>query len=160
MNDALRAVGRIDVDEKFRVQLDRRAWWPLVPAAIVFVLVTFVDNRQAESSLDPNAPANVSQASQASRPNRSARKSKSSARRPRSKSSKRPKDLFKQIEQGTRELTEKKDVDRTKAAVKLNDLAKQLEERRQQLGGKDGLKEQFQNMKNLGAGPPKKPPRP
>jgi hypothetical protein len=37
--------------------------------------------------------------------------------------------------------------------VKLNDLAKQLEERRQQLGGKEGLKEQFQKMKNLGAGP-------
>ena len=38
----------------------------------------------------------------------------------------------------------------------LNDLAKQLEERRQQLGGKDGLKEQFQKMKNLGAGPAEK----
>ena len=61
--------------------------------------------------------------------------------------------LFKQIEQGTRELAEKQKMDPTKAAVKLNDLAKQLEERRQQLGGKDGLKEQFQKMKNLGAGP-------
>ena len=35
-----------------------------------------------------------------------------------------PKGLFKQIEAGTKELTEKKDLDRTKAAVKLNDLAK------------------------------------
>ena len=39
VNDAVRAVSRIEVDEKFRVKLDRRAWWPLVPAAIVFVLV-------------------------------------------------------------------------------------------------------------------------
>ena len=34
--------------------------------------------------------------------------------------------LFKQIEEGTRELTQKEKMDPTKAAVKLNDLAKQL----------------------------------
>src|SRR6266567_2445754 len=28
INDALHAVGRIDVDEKFRVAVGRRAWWP------------------------------------------------------------------------------------------------------------------------------------
>src|SRR6476620_4294042 len=51
VNDALRAVKRIEVDDKFRVQIGRRALWPLVPAAIVFVLVAFVDYRQAASSL-------------------------------------------------------------------------------------------------------------
>jgi hypothetical protein len=37
--------------------------------------------------------------------------------------------------------------------VKLNDLAQQLEERRQQLGAKEELQKQLDNMKNLGAGP-------
>src|SRR3954454_11454182 len=41
VNDALRSVGRIDVDDKFRINVGKRALWPLVPAAIVFVLVTF-----------------------------------------------------------------------------------------------------------------------
>jgi tetratricopeptide (TPR) repeat protein len=55
-----------------------------------------------------------------------------------------------------RDLSAKKDLDRTKATVKLNDLKQQLDKRRQQLGGKEGLKEQFQAMKNLGAGPAEK----
>jgi tetratricopeptide (TPR) repeat protein len=155
VNDALRAVKRIDVDEKFRVKLDRRAWWPLVPAAIVFVLVTFVDYRSAQSSLDPNVPA--IQAKRIKQSAESLRKKIAQLnKKSQEKDLKQAENVFKQIEQGVRELEEKKDVDRTKAAVKLNNIAQQLEERRQQLGGKDGLKEQFQSMKNLGAGPAEK----
>jgi tetratricopeptide (TPR) repeat protein len=155
VNDALRAVKRIDVDDKFRVKLGRRAWWPLVPAAIVFLLVTFVDYRSAQSSLDPNAP--VIQAKQIKQSAESLRKKiEQLNKKSREKDLKQAENVFKQIEQGVRELEEKKDVDRTKAAVKLNNIAQQLEERRQQLGGKDGLKEQFQSMKNLGAGPAEK----
>jgi len=155
VNDALRAVGRIDVDEKFRVKLDRRTWWPLVPAAIVFVLIMFFDNRQAASSLDPNATANFDKQKKTAAESLR-KKIAEQVKKAKDKNLKEAEGLFKQIEQGTRELAEKQNVDRTKAAVKLNDLAKQLEERRQQLGGKNGLKEQFQNMKNLGAGPAEK----
>jgi hypothetical protein len=154
VNDALRAVGRIDVDEKFRLKIDRRAWLPLVPAAIVFVLVTFVDNRKAESSLDPNSAANI--AKQVKKSIESPRKKLEEKRKKAEQQKLEAAGLFKKIEQGMRELSEKKDIDRTKAAVKLNDLKQQLEERRQQLGGKDALKEQFQSMKNLGAGPAEK----
>src|SRR5262245_27888307 len=38
VNDAMHAIGRIDVDEKFRVQVGRSAWWPVVTAGIIFVL--------------------------------------------------------------------------------------------------------------------------
>jgi hypothetical protein len=155
VNDALRAVKRIDVDDKFRVKLDRRAWWPLVPAAIVFVLVMFVDYRSAQSSLDPNAA--VVQSKQIKQSAESLRKKiEELNKKSQQKDLKKAENVFKQIEQGVRELEEKKDIDRTKAAVKLNNIAQQLEERRQQLGGKDGLKEQFQSMKNLGAGPAEK----
>jgi hypothetical protein len=155
VNDALRAVGRIDVDEKFRVKVDRRAWWPLVPAAIVFMLVTFVDNRQASSSLDPSSTAKVEkQVKQSAEALR--KKIEERRREAEQQGLKEAEGLFKQIEQGTKELEKKDGVDRTKAAVKLNDLAKQLEERRQQLGDKDSLKQQLQGMKNLGAGPAEK----
>jgi len=153
VNDALRAVRRIEVDEKFPVKLDRRAWWPLVPAAIVFVLVTFVDNRQADSSIDPASAAKNQQ--QVKRSVESLREKLAALQKQaeRDKNLKEANGLFKQIEKGTRELSQKDGVDRTKATVKLNDLAKQLEERRQQIGGNENLKQQFQNMKNLGAGP-------
>jgi hypothetical protein len=155
VNDAVRAVKRIEVDEKFPVKLDRRAWWPLVPAAIAFVLVTFVDNREAASSLDRNSTASVQkqikQSAEAVR-----KKIEEQRKQAEQQGLKDAQGLFKKIEEGTRDLAEKQNSDRTKATVKMNDLVKQIEERRQQLGGKDSLKQQFQNMKNLGAGPAEK----
>ena len=156
VNDALRAVNRINVDDKFRMQLGRRALWPLVPAAIAFILATFVDTRQAESSADPTSTAKTAQQTKTALESLRKKMEEQRAKIDKDKNLEKADGLFKQIEQGTRELAEKQKMDPTKAAVKLNDLAKQLEERRQQLGGKDGLKEQFQKMKNLGAGPAEK----
>lgn len=152
VNDALRVVNRINVDEKFKLQPTRRALWPLVPAAIAAALV-FVPFRNAESSIDPAVTAKTSQ--QVKTALESARKKleEQRAKMEKEKGLEKANDLFKQIEQGTKELTAKQKMDPSKAAVKLNELAKQLEERRQQIGGKEGLKEQFQKMKNLGAGP-------
>jgi hypothetical protein len=152
VGDAVRAVGRIEVDEKFRVRLSRRAWWPLVPAAAVFVLVTFFDNRQAASSVDPNAAANIErQIKQVAESRRQALNDlrKQAQERDLNEAG----DLAKQIEEGMRDLSEKPDLDRSKAQAKLNDLAEQLKERRDQLGGKDELQRQIQNLKNLGVGP-------
>jgi hypothetical protein len=153
VNDALRAVGRIDVDEKFRINVGRRALWPLVPAAIVFVLVAFVNNRPAASSLEDQAAAKTAENTKTALESLRKKVEEQRQKLDKEKGLEKANGLFKQIEEGTRELTQKEKMDPTKAAVKLNDLAKQLEERRQQLGGKDGLKEQFQKMKNLGAGP-------
>jgi hypothetical protein len=153
VNDALRAVGRIEVDEKFRVRLGRRALWPLVPAAVVLVLVTCFDIRQAQSSIDAEAAAKTAQSTKTALESLRKKMEEQRKKLETEKGLEKADTLFKQIEQGTRELSQKEKMDPTKAAVKLNDLAKQLEERRQQLGGKDALKEQFQKMKNLGAGP-------
>jgi len=152
VNDAVRAVGRVEVDEKFRVRLDQRAWWPLVPALAVFVLVTFFDNRTAESGVDPNSA--LAEAKQTKTAIESLRE-KIAEQRKQAEERALPEaeDLFKQIEQASRDLTKKPDLDRTKAAVKLNDLAEQLEQRRQELGGKDELQKQLANMKELGGGP-------
>ncbi len=155
VNDAVRAVKRIEVDEKFPVKLDRRAWWPLVPAVVAFLLVTFVDNREAASSLDPNSSASIQkqikQSAEAAR-----KKIEEQRKQAEQLGLKDAEGLFKKIEQGTRDLAEKQNSDRTKATVKMNDLVKQIEQRREQLGGKDSLKQQFQSMKNLGAGPAEK----
>ncbi len=153
VNDALRAVQRIDVDEKFRVQVGRRAWWPLVPAAIAFLLVALVDNREASSSIDLTAAAKSAQ--QTKNALESLRKKLEDQRKKlaQEKDLKGAEDLFKQIEQGTRELSQKEKLDPAQTHVKLNDLARQLEERRQKLGGEEALKEQLNKMKDLGTGP-------
>ena len=153
VSDAMRAVGRIDVDDKFHIRLDRRAMWPLVPAAIAFVLVTFFDTRESGSGTAQATTAKTELQTKTALESLRKKMEEQRAKLDKEKGLEKADGLFKQIEQGTRDLTTKQKMDPSKAAVKLNDLAKQLEERRQQLGGKDGLKEQFQKMKNLGAGP-------
>jgi chemotaxis protein histidine kinase CheA len=156
VHDAVRAISRVDVGEQFRVRLDRRAFWPLVPAAIALVLVMFVDYREAASNIDPTVAAQkqVQQSAESLRKKIEQQRQEALAR-----DLKMAEQLFKQIELATRELSETKDIDRTQAHVKLNDLAQQLEERRQQLGGKEGLREQFKNLKNLAPGPAEKAAR-
>ena len=85
-------------------KLDRRAWWPLVPAAIAFVLVTFVDNRQAASSIDPDSAAAAEK--QVKKSVESLRKKIEELQKQaeKDKGLKAANGLFKQIEQGTREL--------------------------------------------------------
>ena len=90
MNDAVRAVSRIDVDDKFRIRLSRRAWLPIVPAVIAFLLVIFVDTREAVSNLDPNSAANTQEQIKNANRSRSARSSKSNASSPTSRVSKKP----------------------------------------------------------------------
>ncbi len=128
---------------------------PLIPAALAFLLMLFFNPATATSSVDPNAPAVV--AKQIKTANESLRKKLAEQRKEAERRKlKDAEGLFKRIEAGTNELAEKKDLDRTKAAVKLNDLAKQLQERREQLGGKDALQKQLQNMKSFGQGPAEK----
>jgi hypothetical protein len=155
MKDAARAASRIDVSDKFRLRLSARAWLPLVPAAIAFLLMTFINPPTATSSLDPNAPATIAkQINTAAEPAR--KKLQEQREEAERRNLKEAAGLFKRIEAGVNDLAEKKDLDRSKAAVKLNDLAKQLEQRRQQLGSKEGLQKQLQNLKSFGSGPAEK----
>jgi hypothetical protein len=154
VGDASRAISRIEVDEKFRVRLDRRAWWPIVPAAVSLLLVVFLDARVAESRLDPNSTA----ARQNDQKNIDSLREKIAAQKKKAGEKDLPiaDDTFKQIDEALRDLNETPETDRTQRVVKLNDLAQQLEEKRQQLGAKDELQKQLENMKNLGAGPAEK----
>lgn len=152
VKDAIRAAGRIHVDDKFPVRVTGRAWLPLVPAAIAFLLMVFFNPSAATSSLDPNAPAAI--AKQINTAAESTRKKIEEQRKEAKRLGlKHAEGLFKKIEVGTKELAEKKNVDRTKAAVKLNDLARELSERRKQLGGKEGLQKRLQNLKSFESSP-------
>ena len=64
-----------------------------------------------------------------------------------------PRILFKKIEQGTKDLAEKSDLDRKQALVKLNDLAKEMEKRRDKLADDEKLKQQFKQLKDMQQGP-------
>ena len=152
--DALRRIERIEVGEKFQVGLGRRSWLPVVPAALAFALVVFVDDRTAQSSAQtPTALEKQSRTNAAKELLKRIQEQKKEAEQ---KGIKDAEDLFQKLEKSAEELEKKDDLDRKKALVKLNDLAKELAERKKQIGGEDGLQKQFENLKKLGEGPAEK----
>ena len=150
--DAVRAVGRIDVDEKFGVRWERRAWLPLVPALLAVVLTMFVDNREAQSGGDPKSPE-ISQKQQEN----AAKKLRERLANRRKEASKRglkeAEGLFRELEKQAEKMAEVKGAGRKRSLVKINDLAKKLEQRRKQLGGESQLRKQLKKMNNLNKGP-------
>ena len=155
VDDTIRRVERIDVGDRFQICLGSRPWLPLVPAAIAFCLLVFVDNRTRPNQA--NAASNVE----------IQKRVKNSAESLRKKIEKKKKEaatkglqdatgLLGELEKKAKELTEKDAPDQKKAVVQLNDLAKQLEDRRNKLGGADGMKRQFEKLKKIGKGPAEK----
>lgn len=152
MKDAVRAIGRVDIGEKIRVGVSRQAWLPLVPAVIAFCLMMFVSNREATSR--SNVPTAQQQAEQVKLAAEALRKRIAERRKELEKRGLEDAEgIFKKIEESSSELAKKNDIDRTKAVVKLNDLGKELEQRRREIGGKEELQKQFNNLKDFKKGP-------
>jgi chemotaxis protein histidine kinase CheA len=152
VNDAAKRIERIEVGEKFRPQVERRAWLPLVPGLVALVLALFVSNRSAESSALELAraeeKARVQEASEV------VRKTMAEQRKlAEQKNLKEAEEAFKQLEESAKELESKNEGDRKQAAIKLNNLKKQLEERRNEIGTSSEFKKQMEAMKDLGQGP-------
>ncbi len=153
VQDAVRRVERIDVRDRFAVRPQRRILLPLLPAVAIGALVCFVPNAVPET---PAVAAN-SQNQQAQQVNRSARKLQEQMERAKKKAEEKGLEdadvLFRQLQKGVDELASQADVDRKKALVKLNDLAKTLQDRRDQLGGVDKMREQLNRLKDVAGGP-------
>lgn len=153
--DAVRAIGRLEIDQRFRIQVGRAAWLPLLPALLVVGLVLFFDNQTAQSSVDPSTAKLTPQALENS--TLALRKKLVERRKEAAKQGlKEAESLLLQMDKNVEKLAQKKDVDRKQALVKLNDLAKQLNDRRQKLGGEDEFKKQLAGMKNFSKGPAEK----
>ena len=152
LTDAVRAVGRINIEEKFKMRFHRRAWLPLVPAALALVLAMFVDNRIAESSVEPKVPAlTKEQHDNATKKlrERLAKRRKEAAK----KGLKDAEGLFRDLEKKTEQMAKAKGVDRKRSLVKINDLAKQIEKRRQKLGGEQQMRKQLAKLGKMNKGP-------
>ncbi len=150
--DAGRAIRRVDIGERFKVRLGKRPWLPLVPALIVFLLITLVDHREAQSHIDPQAkPLTKKQLDDTAKAlrERMIQQRKKAAKY----KLKEAEALFREVEKSTEKLAKTDNADRKKVLVKLSDLGKRLEQRRQQLGGEKEMRKQMANMKNLNRGP-------
>ena len=153
LHDAMRRLDRLDVPDRFRIVVGRRALLPLIPALAAFALALFVDQRGQSN------PAQATTASEVQQVKRSTQELQKRVmeRREQAKALglKDAEGLFKKIEEGTKDLT-RSDLDRRKALMKLNDLTKELEKRREQLAGGERIKQQLNQLKDLKQGPAEK----
>ena len=150
--DALRRIKRIDVAEKFTVIPPRKLLLPLAPAFAALCVILFVNPSLVDNSADAKQE-NLEAKPQVKKASESVRKQLAERREQAKKEGlQEAENLFKKLEEGTKELASAP-PDREKALSKLNDLARQLQDRRQQLGGADKVKEQLDQLKNIDRGP-------
>lgn len=153
MNDAVHRVSRLEVGERFPVQLSRRAWLPLVPAIAAFVLC-FLSDPTRQNPSQAQASSEVQAIKQSAKPlARQAEERKLEAEK---KNLKDAADMLRKIEEAAREMSKKDEGDRREALAKLNDLAKQVEKRREALSQGEKLKDHLSQMKELPKGPAEK----
>jgi hypothetical protein len=153
VQDAIYRVERVDVRDRFAVSPQRRILLPLLPAALIGLLLGLVP----DAVPDQQAAAANSLAQQAEQVKRSAKKLQEQLDRVKRKAEEKgladADVLFRELRNGLEELVTKTDVDHKKALVTMNDLAKSLQDRRDQMGGVDKMRDQLQRLKDLGAGP-------
>jgi hypothetical protein len=151
--DAQARVKDIDVADRFRFLVDRRAALPLAPAAAAFVLAVLVGVRTAQ----PPAEASAAQIAQVKRPAEALAKKLEEGRKEAAEKGLKDADLIlMRLEEAAKNLAEKNTADRKQTLVALNDLAKQAEQRRKELVGGAELKQQLAQLKNLEQGPAQK----
>ncbi len=148
----MRRIDKLDVSTAFAVQPDRWSLLPLAPAAIAFALALLLDDRRSETT---TAATTSGQQTQQVRKSAQALEKKLQERRreARQLGLEDTSDLFKKLEQDTKDLAAKDHLDQKKALLKLNDLAKDMEQRRDKLAGDEQLKQQFNHLKDLQKGP-------
>ncbi len=152
VSDAMNRIDRLDVSQAFVVRPNRWSLLPLLPAAVAFALALLVGDKGSESTVA--AKTTPEQAEQVKKSTQSLEKKLEERRREAHKQGlDDAADLFKKIEQGTKDLAEKSDLDRKQALVKLNDLAKEMEKRRDKLADDEKLKQQFKQLKDMQQGP-------
>jgi chemotaxis protein histidine kinase CheA len=148
IEDALRRADRIDVDERFRVRPGRPLLLPLLPALTALLVAVLVSPAAVENPAEAGDPAAVETAVKKAGA-ALAQKLEEQRKEAEKRDLKDAEQLFKKLEQGTKDLAEKSQGDRKKALVELNDLAKELEKQREKLGGADQVKNQLRQLKNL-----------
>lgn len=149
--DAQRAAKRVDVGERFRISWGTRPWLPLIPAVLAFVLIGLIGNRPAQSQVDPQSQLTKEQRDNAAKQLRE----RLAERRKMAENNglKDAEGMFRELEKQAEEMASSDDVDRKRTLVKMNDLSKQLERRRQDLGNRQELRKQFENLNDLNRGP-------
>mgnify|MGYP002622488794 FL=1 len=151
--DTQQRVSRIDVGERFGIQLGRWTWLPVAPATLAVMVALFFN-----PIIEPQeAVAKNSQTAAQKRINKStevlSKRVQEKRRRAEELGLQDAEALLEQLEQGTRQLSEAQQPERKQSLVELNELSQNVEQRRQQLGSADEMRERLEQLKDIKQGP-------
>jgi hypothetical protein len=151
MEDTTRRVERIHVPEKFQVRMSRWSLVPALPAAAAFALALLWQPVTAASA----KATETAQVKKVIKTQAEVMKKLAQERQKELEKKNLPElaQVFKKLEDGAERMKKDDSGDKKKALVELNDLAKDLEKRREALGGKEKIQDQFKGMKDMSRGP-------
>ncbi len=154
VQDASRRVARLDISEQFKPKAKFFNLLPLAPAIIAFLIAVLVPD--AISKQAATAEAKTIQVKKQIQKSTEELKKKWAKQRKMAEEKNLPAaKLLGELEKGVDQLN-KKDVDKKKALVKLNDLAKEIKKRKDLMGDVNKMQKQLKQMKDLKPGPAQK----
>ncbi len=152
LEDAQRRVARIDVREHFRPQLSWHPLLPVITAAIVFLVAFLVQDATRDSAVAAGA-ANANNQEQVRKSIAELKKRLAQQKKKADAVGLKEADtLITRMERAVDELS-KKDIDRKKTLVKLNNLSKELEERRKEVEGSQKTRDMLKQLQPASRGP-------
>ncbi len=152
--DARRHVGDLDIGAKFGLRVPRRAWVPLVPAALAVGLLFVPDWVQQRNQVVAREAEKLDEEVVA----RQAETLKKGIAETRKKleevSDAETAKLLAEIEKMADEMAKSPPAEKQKAMVQLNKLTDALKERRDQFGSTEQIQKQLQQLKEMSGGGP------
>jgi DNA repair exonuclease SbcCD ATPase subunit len=152
--DAERQAGRIAVTERFELRPAKLGLLPLIPLAMLTILLWIPDATQ-ENELQARASfAAREEAKQIKTTTQQLKRKLAQQRRQaKAKGLEDAADLFEKLESKLDKISQRKQVDKKEALIALNDLKKELENRREKLGTPNEMKKAMSNLNKLDDGP-------
>ena len=153
IEDAAKRVEKVEVSERFGLQVRPVTLLPLLPVALAlglaFLPAMMLDESAQAKTTDPNFK------SAEKKPiTKLVREIKLQKPDPQENGLKEAPEWMKNLEKGVKELSEKKELSHNDALKEINNLSQKLEQRRNELGNSDKVKEQLENrLKDLQQGP-------
>lgn len=148
VDDAVRRVARVDIRERFPMQVNWKMLLPFVPAVAVFAIALFVPDaiqKEAEASANTKAELETAKERQKNLRKRLLKQKEQLEQ----KGLKDAESIFKQIEESLGDVDKNKDgVSKKKALVELKDLQKKLADRRDMANSASELKKQLKRLAN------------
>ena len=149
MADALKHVAALDVGEHFGLRAPRRAWLPLIPAALALLLL-YLPGGLTQRTARADRVADQVDTKDIVKQSKALGKSIAQRRKELEKNKlAEAEKLFAEIEKAADQLTKAPPAQKDKALVKLNEMHDALKDRQKELGGAEQIAKQLQQLKQM-----------